>query len=91
MPESTLEERVKLAISHLDETELRLHREALEEGYKDELCSKEGCGRIFLAHKHFIMCEPPEECPMISKSLKHENGKPKSFLDMLTGEDKLTS
>lgn len=84
MSKSTFDEMVNLAINQLDKNEQRLHKEALREGFKDELCPKVGCGRILLAHKHFIMCEPPDECPMISKKLTHKNGKPKSMLDLLT-------
>lgn len=48
------------------------HQEALDEGYKDEVCPK--CGTVFLAHHHFVKC-PEKSCPMRdpnSKSLLEE-------------------
>ena len=52
------------------------HQEALDEGYKDEVCEK--CGTTFLACHHFIRCEDPK-CPM-----KTPGGK--SLLDMMLGD-----
>ncbi len=57
--------------------------DAIAEGYTDEVCPKEGCGRLFLAHCHFVICELHGECPMVSKSLRHDDGTPKTMLDML--------
>lgn len=42
---------------------MKLHREAVEQGYKDETCGK--CGAIFYAHKHMIICQNLP-CPMAS-------------------------
>ena len=46
-----------------------------EEGYKDEFCPE--CGRLFMAHEHFIRCDKVrhKECPM-------HDGKP-SLLDQI--------
>lgn len=40
-----------------------LQREALAQGYKDEMCSR--CGALFKAYIHFIHCDA-RPCPMIS-------------------------
>jgi hypothetical protein len=66
----TGEEQVRDRIVILDENELKLHREALAEGFKDWVCSE--CKIVALAHKHFLNCVS-QTCPMAM------DGKPKTL------------
>lgn len=68
----------------------KLREEAIAEGFKDEPCPRNDCDRLFLAHAHFIRCELSGECPMVSKSLRHEDGTLKTMLDMLLEEQPAT-
>jgi len=63
-------EKVKTEVNKLGPKETVLHNEALEDGYKDEICPK--CGIVFLAHFHFVNCEKIHcgECPMVAKDTK---------------------
>ncbi len=73
--------KIKKAISELSLSLSEKHKEALKEGYKDELCPK--CGAVYLAHHHFVACGLARcgECPMVSKS------DPRSLLKQLMEED----
>jgi len=73
--------KIKNAIKKLTPELKEKHKEALAEGYKDEVCKK--CGTVLLAHHHFVHCVNARlgECPMVSKKM------PKSLLDMMVGEE----
>jgi ribosomal protein S27AE len=59
----TVEGRGVLVTDH----ELALRQEALEVGYKDQVCPT--CNTVLLAHHHFLRCDHGD-CPMRSgKSL----------------------
>ena len=79
-------EEIERQLQILDKTgtdHRKLRDEAIAEGFKDERCPRDGCGRLLLAHAHFVQCELHGECPMVSKSLRHEDGTPKTMLDMI--------
>ena len=79
-------EEIERQLQILDKTgtdHRKLREEAIAEGYKDERCPGEGCGRLYLAHAHFVYCELQGECPMVSKSLRQEDGTPKTMLDLM--------
>ena len=42
---------------------MKLHREAIEQGDKDETSGK--CSAVFYAHKHLVRCDT-NPCPMVS-------------------------
>jgi len=46
------DEKIQEAVKALDEIGRRAHRKALEEGFIDEVCIKEACGRVFLSHDY---------------------------------------
>jgi hypothetical protein len=52
---------IKFCIDTSMDVEAR-RNEAIAEGYKDEVCD---CGRLFLAHHHFVRCDV-SGCPMRS-------------------------
>ena len=54
----TAQTKISAAIGELDDNDRTLHAEALEEGYKDEVCPKTDCEIVLLAHKHFLLCNP---------------------------------
>ena len=78
--------RIEAAISQLDENGHKLHKQALAEGYEDEVCPHAECGAVLLAHHHFILCGI-QDCPMVSRQNLNRDGNPKTLLETLVKED----
>ncbi len=80
-PEATDEERIQTYLATLNEADQERQRQALSEGYKNEVCSK--CKTVFLAFHHYVRCNEPQNCPMITRD---NDGKPgPSVLHALLG------
>lgn len=77
--------KIETAINQLDENGRKLYKQALTEGYKDEICPKAQCGIVLLAHHHFLRCDP-QSCPMVSRQNLNSDGQPKSLLEMFAEE-----
>ena len=63
-------DKIQKVIKALTPDLIEKHREALAEGYKDEVCPK--CEQVFLSHHHFVNCiyAHCEDCPMVPSGAK---------------------
>ena len=76
---TTNEEKIQKVLACMTENEKKLWKEAIAQGYKDEVCSE--CGTVILAFHHFLRCKS-ETCPMKEKD---SSGKTHSLLEKLIG------
>ncbi|KKN33860.1 hypothetical protein LCGC14_0799400 [marine sediment metagenome] len=71
------------AVASLTDIQRQSYVQALEDGYKDEVCTK--CKTVMLAHHHFVRCPQAAHgsCPMVAN--------PKSLLEQLMDDDAVKS